>query len=318
MSSCAPIYQNLQQPVYSHPSYVFALTKSIRTLKPLQSKVDNVRLSGANGSAVYNADLIPCSEDGQPVDGLNVIADGDKEDIKYEGNDELYLQSQKPFQIRITVSRAREGLAAKKYYESLFAKGREGNAVGDDDEKLKELRDNVEAARLDNGGSGGEDNRGALGYYVEMMLLEPYVDESDVAIPPPLALDKSAPNSRSSGTSEITHIANEERKSVFDQDIFSSPQFNSRGPWEDVNIKAFEHIGLDVRKALVRVEFPVFPEGCKDKTFREVYQLNARVSSLFLCVIRFLAYAARLFFFLIALSWIEMFFLVNLFSESSS
>ena len=37
-------------------------------------------------------------------------------------------------------------------------------------------------------------------------------------------------------------------------------------------------MALDVKKALVRVEFPVFPEGCKDKTFWEVYQLNARVS----------------------------------------
>ena len=33
-------------------------------------------------------------------------------------------------------------------------------------------------------------------------------------------------------------------------------------------------MALDVKKALVRVEFPVFPEGCKDKTFREVYQLS--------------------------------------------
>ena len=34
---------------------------------------------------------------------------------------------------------------------------------------------------------------------------------------------------------------------------------------------------LIVRKAVVKCEFPNFPEGCKDRAFREVYQLNARV-----------------------------------------
>lgn len=42
---------------------------------------------------------------------------------------------------------------------------------------------------------------------------------------------------------------------------------------------ASDYIGLQVRKAVVRCEFPEFPEGCKDQTFREVYQLNARVST---------------------------------------
>lgn len=39
-----------------------------------------------------------------------------------------------------------------------------------------------------------------------------------------------------------------------------------------------EHTALVVRKGVVRCEFPVFPEGLKGKTFREIYQLNARVS----------------------------------------
>jgi hypothetical protein len=39
-----------------------------------------------------------------------------------------------------------------------------------------------------------------------------------------------------------------------------------------------EHTSLVVRKGVVRCEFPVFPEGLKGKTFREIYQLNARVS----------------------------------------
>jgi hypothetical protein len=42
----------------------------------------------------------------------------------------------------------------------------------------------------------------------------------------------------------------------------------------------FELTALYVRKGVVKCEFPEFPEGCKGRTFREVYQLNARVSLL--------------------------------------
>ncbi len=38
-----------------------------------------------------------------------------------------------------------------------------------------------------------------------------------------------------------------------------------------------EFTALTVRKGVVRCEFPVFPEGLKGKTFRDIYQLNARV-----------------------------------------
>jgi hypothetical protein len=41
----------------------------------------------------------------------------------------------------------------------------------------------------------------------------------------------------------------------------------------------FDLVALATRKASVKCEFPDFPEGCKGKTFREVYQLNARVSN---------------------------------------
>lgn len=40
----------------------------------------------------------------------------------------------------------------------------------------------------------------------------------------------------------------------------------------------FDSFALKVRKAIVRLEFPSFPEGCKGVPFRDVYQLNARVS----------------------------------------
>jgi hypothetical protein len=39
----------------------------------------------------------------------------------------------------------------------------------------------------------------------------------------------------------------------------------------------FDFTGLAVRKGVVRCEFPEFPEGCKGKAFRDIYQLNARV-----------------------------------------
>ena len=40
---------------------------------------------------------------------------------------------------------------------------------------------------------------------------------------------------------------------------------------------AFDFLVLQVRKTVVKIEFPEFPEGCKGRAFREVYQLNARV-----------------------------------------
>jgi hypothetical protein len=44
---------------------------------------------------------------------------------------------------------------------------------------------------------------------------------------------------------------------------------------------SFDYVALQVRKAVVRCEFPDFPEGCKGIPFRDVYQLNARVSDYF-------------------------------------
>lgn len=43
---------------------------------------------------------------------------------------------------------------------------------------------------------------------------------------------------------------------------------------------AFDLVAIAVRKSIVRLEFPDFPEGCKKggPLFRDVYQLNARVS----------------------------------------
>ena len=41
--------------------------------------------------------------------------------------------------------------------------------------------------------------------------------------------------------------------------------------------QAFDLVAIAARKSVVRLEFPEFPEGCKGRPFREVYQLNARV-----------------------------------------
>eukprot|EP00977_Amphora_coffeiformis_P006560 scaffold1404_cov166-Amphora_coffeaeformis.AAC.27 len=42
---------------------------------------------------------------------------------------------------------------------------------------------------------------------------------------------------------------------------------------------AFDLVVIAARKSVVRLEFPEFPEGCKGRPFREVYQLNARLKS---------------------------------------
>mmetsp|Transcript_4127 Transcript_4127/g.6212 ORF Transcript_4127/g.6212 Transcript_4127/m.6212 type:complete len:522 (+) Transcript_4127:207-1772(+) len=41
----------------------------------------------------------------------------------------------------------------------------------------------------------------------------------------------------------------------------------------------FETMWLSIKKSVVRCEFPNFPEGCKGRAFRDIYQLNARLKS---------------------------------------
>ena len=131
-----------------------------------------------------------------------------------------------------------------------------------------------------------------MGYYVELMLVEPGVRPDEVVIAPPSDLDRTHPSSRSSfarpasegsagdvGADAANATGAGGRGGAFRRDVYASRQFNVPGPWERANAKAFGEICLDVRKALARVEFPAFPEGCGERTFREVYQLNARVSA---------------------------------------
>jgi hypothetical protein len=65
--------------------------------------------------------------------------------------------------------------------------------------------------------------------------------------------------------------------------MFLPPDRRSKGSVKDtekllIAKDIFEEVGLDVKKAVVKCEFPAFPEGCQGNTFREIYQLNARVS----------------------------------------
>ncbi|KAL7447563.1 hypothetical protein ACHAXS_010366 [Conticribra weissflogii] len=301
----------------------------------LQTRVTDVHLSKAflspdgTPQSVYIASLIPCHpETGDPLDGWQVAATDDEgnirpavdDDLPFQGNDEYHLKGPslssssrgaaepKPFQIRLTVSRADEALAAKKYYDGLFAVGRELHQRGHADSRqgarndmsvsefadangqMRRLRQTVEdrQRRCLRGGhdltekTKEEKEVPPLGFLVEMLLVDPHVPEEEWVVPPPDLLNKADTMARSTvpdAEAGAYRGGGEADRSVFDQDICVSPQFVESGPWEKANLEAFDHIGLDIRKALVRVEFPVFPEGCKDKTFREIYQLNARLKS---------------------------------------
>lgn len=307
------------------------------------TRIDCVRLlSDVNdnaSTAVFSAQLLPHdAESNTPLDPTTLLpVDDETGQFRFQGNDQSYLRTSssrkkgggnhhndddiapRPFQLRVNVSKAREGLAAKAYHDALFAKRKGMQYESDDDdaedyfenddwveedEELRELKQKL----IDAGewsGEEDEDNeeKEVLGYYVEFLLVDPNVPTGAIVVAPPSDLDRLTPISRTLSASvtasrgpsatgsqldgineddddEESTIAKEGgATSIFARDIYASEQFTAQGPWEKANIKAFGDVALDVRKALVRVEFPVFPEGCKDRTFREVYQLNARLKS---------------------------------------
>ena len=227
------------------------------------------------------------------------------------GNDKFYLSSnasnneEGKFQIRITVSKASVGLAAKRYYDALYTKRHEldideledVDSWVENDEELRELRQQLIDATNNNVGTDNGEEK-PMGYYIEMLLLEPHIKSSDVVIAPPVELDKSNPKRSSNSSGSSSNLSRDEEhnlalssSSIFTRDIYTSSTTLTNptiGIYEKLNIKVFTNIGLDVRKSLVRIEFPSFSEGCQDKTFREVYQLNARVSYVCgLCVVWF-------------------------------
>lgn len=290
-----------------------------------QHKVEQVQQH--ENTAVYNAKLIPCDgKTNEPINPQSIytLTDNESNEIQYMGNDKFYLNSNASnneegrFQIRITVSKASVGLAAKRYYDALYTKRHEldtdeledVDSWVENDEELRELRQQLIDATNGNNVDTGEEK--PMGYYIEMLLLEPHIKSSDVVIAPPVELDKSNPkrsNSNSSGSSSNGSLSREEENnlslssstSIFTRDIYTSSTTLTNptiGIYEKLNVKVFTNIGLDIRKSLVRIEFPMFSEGCQDKTFREVYQLNARVSCvcglcLYCCLVDFVSVAYR-------------------------
>eukprot|EP00804_Cyclotella_cryptica_P026187 CCRYP_009771-RA/>CCRYP_009771-RA protein AED:0.10 eAED:0.10 QI:893/1/1/1/1/1/5/672/723 len=225
----------------------------------------------------------------------------------FSGNDASYLSSSHSntsitpgrFQIQIKITSAAEGVYTKKYHEALYARGRkateEGTAtscadeiggvsieeLAKNDEELGRLKEKVDHCTnhglADTNHVRFEADEEPHGYYVEIMLLEPHVKDNDVVIGPPSDLDKTTPTFRPRSDASNENIS--ENGCIF-QRVYSSRQFTTApGRWEYENIRAFLNVALDMQKALVRIEFPEFEEGCKDKTFREVFQLNARLKS---------------------------------------
>lgn len=145
-----------------------------------------------------------------------------------------------------------------------------------------------------------DDNTLPQGIHVDILLVEPYIvniprennDDGVIIIPPPLELNKMdskyRPYSHTTTTTSTNNDNSNDVQSSLYTKVYTSTQFTTQSnEWERVNIQAFTLVALDVRKAMVRIEFPEFEEGLKDKTFREVYQLNARVCSLsfFMCFV---------------------------------
>ncbi|KAL7546740.1 hypothetical protein ACHAWF_010069, partial [Thalassiosira exigua] len=306
------------------------------------TKVANVRrLEFDNNAAVIGADLIPCdSATKEPVDPLSLFSvDEDAGEIAHSGkdNDEFYLNGlgagddsndgppAPRFQLRLTVSRARVGLAAERYRRALFAErtklASEGGDIDADRwvaerEELSALRQNlIDAAeakpRRGDGGVTRDDDDVPLGFYVQLSLLEPNVASHESIAAPPPESDKAGAEFRpvlpgawagggeDDGTSASALRTREEEERLrldgerngdhgavgsglgaFAEDVRALPQFVAPGPWERKNLDAFKDVALDVRMALARAEFPTFPEGLGGtRTFREVYQLNARLKS---------------------------------------
>lgn len=305
------IWYSIGLNLYDHNSLsnISFLLHPLATLNN-QNKVQNVRQlhnSSNENTIIYRADLIPChNETGEPLDAWTIAHsqstqndnNGGDDKLSFSGNDALYIPSSTNvatpnFQIQIVVSRASEGVYTNKLRQGLYSKGRkaveDGAAASEEciggvsiqelihsDEELKGWHDKL--------GSSNNNTNTPQGFYMQVMLLEPNVKENDLVIGPPPELNKVNPTFRPLFDASSSQQCSQ--GSSFYQSVYTSPQFTSEaGPWEQENIKAFELVALDVEKALVRVEFPEFNEGCKDKTFREVYQLNARVITM--CLYRF-------------------------------
>ena len=244
--------------------------------------------------------MIPCDpETGNPLNSTQVATNARHHNddnvttnngVEFSGNDASYISinaKSSPFQIQIVVSRTEEGVSLSKLHDALFLKGKEAAEDGKatmegciggvslkelmhTDDIVKTLNDKVTNVRLES------PNDKSKGFYIEVMLLEPTIQTDDAVTCPPAELNKVLPTYK---PFSVTKADDSDDSSIF-QSAYTSRQFTTEiGPWEQENIKAFQVMALDIQKALVRIEFPEFDEGCKDKTFREIYQLNTKVGT---------------------------------------
>uniref|UniRef100_A0A6U3VKJ7 Protein kinase domain-containing protein n=1 Tax=Ditylum brightwellii TaxID=49249 RepID=A0A6U3VKJ7_9STRA len=107
--------------------------------------------------------------------------------------------------------------------------------------------------------------------------------EGDAAPPPPKAQDPGLPEGYiphdSDSDSDEEEAGDDLRSYVVDVSLGAEDAAKNEDELPESFKETFDFIGFDIKKALVRCEMPEFPEGCKGKTFRELYQLNARLKS---------------------------------------
>lgn len=99
--------------------------------------------------------------------------------------------------------------------------------------------------------------------------LNPDLGASDMQIHVTLAAKK-----HSDGTS-TTWVAQTSLVHMKDETVVSKSELEENS----TVTAAFMQTSLVIRKAILSCEFPEFPEGGKDKRFKEVYKLNAKVCS---------------------------------------
>ena len=244
---------------------------------------------------MYGADLI--------LEGDESI--GDNHDGDGGGNhDKGYNNKHDPFQIQIIVSSASTSIPKKKLWDKLYTHGKRGVLGRTNEENLEELHDlneeELQTILLHEDGdtifNTDLEDMTQLGYHVDILLYHPHHcipmenddgkdttnkgEERMMVLSPPQELNKMLPTYRpltldNSPTSNTNRHAT---RSNLHQTVYTLPQFtHPTSKEEEDNLKAFRLIVLDLQKGLVRIEFPKFREGCGEKTFREVYQLNAKV-----------------------------------------
>jgi len=111
--------------------------------------------------------------------------------------------------------------------------------------------------------SGGEEKDKATSYAVDMDLLPDDYEGSD------------GDDAAGDGTDLMVDFGGRAGRGKPERRLSAGLELERQAIFK----KIFDEFALSVKKAIVRCEFPEFPEGCKGRPFREVYQLNARLKS---------------------------------------